>query len=216
MITSPSGRQSIALREGVVLHSYRDTRGILTIGVGHTSAAGPPTVFDGMTITAQQCDAILAADLAKFEAAVNGALRVAVSQNAFDACVSLAFNIGAPGFIGSSVVKQINAGNMQAAADDFLMWDKPPELIGRRKGERAQFLRPDGGQDQAGATWDPESPPGSIAWIQNRLNQHGAAPQLTVDGDLGPATISAIRAFQGSHGLTADGVAGPQTIAALG
>ena len=50
--------------------------------------------------------------------------------------MSLAFNIGAGGFVGSSVVRQINAGNMQAAADDFLLWDHPPELLGRRKGER--------------------------------------------------------------------------------
>jgi lysozyme len=211
MKTSATGREAIALREGRVLHTYRDTRGIPTIGVGHTSAAGPPTVVDGMVITLAQCDEILARDLETFENPVNRAIRVPISQNAFDACVSLAFNIGAPGFGGSSVVRDINAGNMQAAADAFLMWDHPPELLGRRKGERAQFLRPD-----SGSPANPESPRGSISWIQTQLNANGATPPLSVDGDLGPATIAAIRAFQASHSLTVDGVVGPLTVAALG
>ena len=211
MTTSAAGRQAISLREGVCLKAYNDTRGILTIGVGHTSAAGPPPVTEGMRITLAQCDAILAHDLRDCENAVNAAVRVPISQNAFNACVSLAFNIDAPGFRGSSVVRQINAGNMQAAADDFLMWDKPPELLGRRRGERAQFLRPDGN----GAPPDPESPTGSISWVQSQLNKNGAAPPLAVDGDLGPATLAAITAFQTAHGLAADSIAGPITLAAL-
>ncbi len=171
-----------------------------------------------MVITAAECDAILSRDLAKFEDAVNAALRTPIgqnklSQNAFDACVSLAFNIGAPGFTGSTVVRDVNDDDMQAAADAFLMWEQPPELRGRREGERAQFLRPDSGAP-AGAA-NPEAPRGSIAWVQMRLNAAGANPQLDLDGDLGPATSAAIKAFQTSHGLLADGIAGPQTLAAL-
>ena len=221
--TSALGVQAIAQREGRVLHSYRDTRGILTIGVGHTSAAGPPVVVEGMVITAAECDDILSRDLAKFEDAVNAALKTPIaqnklSQNAFDACVSLAFNIGAPGFIGSSVAREINKGDMQGAADAFLLWDHPPELIGRRKGERAQFLRPDStaAAVRPDASTNPEAPRGSIAWIQMKLNAAGANPQLDVDGDLGPATLAAIKAFQTNRGLIPDGIVGPQTLAALG
>jgi lysozyme len=216
MTTSVAGRQAIMVREGVRLNAYHDTRGILTIGVGHTTAAGPPPVYQGMTITMAECDAILAVDLGGVEAAVNRAVMVPISQNAFDACVSLGFNIGAPGFTGSSVVRQINARNMQAAADDFLMWDRPPELLGRRKGERAQFLRPDGAAPAPPPPTDPESPRGSISWIQARLNALGAAPPLAVDGDLGPATLAAIKAFQTAHNLAADGIVGPETLGALG
>ncbi|HEY3624466.1 MAG TPA: glycoside hydrolase family protein [Roseiarcus sp.] len=220
MKTSALGVQAIAQREGRVLHTYGDTRGIPTIGVGHTSAAGPPNVVEGMVITAAQCDDILARDLAKFEDAVNAALKTPIgqnklSQNAFDACASLAFNIGAPGFIGSSVARDVNNDNMQRAADAFLMWEHPPELKGRREGERAQFLRPDSGA-AAGAAINPQAPRGSIAWIQMKLNAANATPRLEVDGDLGPATLAAIKAFQANHALAPDGIAGPQTLAALG
>ena len=143
MKISPSGVRAIAQREGSRLHAYLDTRGIWTIGVGHTSAAGPPQVVPGMKISAEECNEILMRDLARFEAAVNSAVKVEIPQNAFDACVSLAFNIGARGFARSTVVRDINNGDMQAAANAFLLWDRPSDLIGRRRGEREQFLRPD-------------------------------------------------------------------------
>ena len=214
MVTSAQGRHAIALREGIRLRCYRDTRNIPTIGVGHTSAAGPPTVFDGQVITMAECDAILARDLGTVEAAVNEAIHVPISQNAFDACVSLAFNIGAPGFRGSTVVRDINANDMDGAADAFLMWDKPPELVGRRKGEQAQFLRPDSDPAPAAAAGS-EVPVGSIAWVQTQLDRFGATPVLETDGDLGPQTHAAIIQFQALHGLAADGLVGPLTMAAL-
>lgn len=49
--------------------------------------------------------------------------------------------------------------------------------------------------------------------LQRALNAHGA--KLTVDGDFGPRTESAVKAFQRSHKLTVDGKVGPQTRAAL-
>jgi lysozyme len=43
-----------------------------------------------------------------------------------------------------------------------------------------------------------------------------AGNQVAADGDFGPATDSAVRAFQAAHGLAADGIVGPATWAALG
>jgi lysozyme family protein len=52
-------------------------------------------------------------------------------------------------------------------------------------------------------------------WLQTTLNARGTTPKLVVDGIVGAATRTAVKAFQQSHGLTADGEAGPLTIAAL-
>ncbi|SDR00098.1 lysozyme [Rhizobiales bacterium GAS113] len=144
MRTSAPGRAAIEQREGLKLHAYQDSSlaRVWTIGYGHTSMAGAPHVFPGMVITQQTADETLSHDLNMWEAIVNRYIRRAATQNQFDAMVSLCHNIGGGGFAGSSVVRQFNAGNVQAAADDFLMWEHPANLVGRRVSERKQFLTP--------------------------------------------------------------------------
>jgi len=65
----------------------------------------------------------------------------------------------------------------------------------------------------------PAAPPGApldARWLQTSLNTLGATPPLIVDGILGAATRTALRAFQKSKdGLTANGVANADTVAAI-
>lgn len=133
--------------EGCRLKAYRCSAGVLTIGYGHTSAAGAPKVVEGMVITQQTADDILVHDLVKYEAAVQKALTRSPNQHQFDACVSLCFNIGPGAFAKSSVARRFNDGNVQGAADAFLFWNKAagrvlPGLEKRRADERQMFLRP--------------------------------------------------------------------------
>jgi len=58
-------------------------------------------------------------------------------------------------------------------------------------------------------------PPKDATWLQNALNTLGASPALVVDGISGPATRTAIRAYQTRKGLTVDGISGPKTLAAI-
>lgn len=141
MRMSPDGRALLIQREGFRVTAYKDSVGVWTIGVGHTSAAGPPHVIPGMTITKQQVDEILSRDLVQYENAVTSAIHVPLTQGQFDALVSLCFNIGTGGFKKSTVVRRLNEGNYRAAADAFLMWNKPPEIMSRRRSERSQFLK---------------------------------------------------------------------------
>lgn len=145
MVMSPAGRAFLTREEGERLVAYRDSVGVLTIGVGHTSAAGPPTVTPGMKITRAQSQAILTTDLSKFERYVNDVVKVPVSQNEFDALVSFTYNVGPSALKRSSVVKLLNADKRQEAADAFLSWSRAGNnktlLLNRRKRERDLFLK---------------------------------------------------------------------------
>ena len=77
--------------------------------------------------------------------AVNNAVTVPLSQNQFDALVSLAYNIGTNAFSKSTLVKKLNANDNRAAADQFDVWvnaggKRMQGLVNRRAKEKALFL----------------------------------------------------------------------------
>ncbi|MGU3363050.1 glycoside hydrolase family protein [Methylobacterium sp. M6A4_1b] len=65
---------------------------------------------------------------------------MAVSQNAFDALVSICYNIGPGAFASSTFLKRINAGDAAGAYDAILMWKKPMAIIIRQQAEAQQFV----------------------------------------------------------------------------
>lgn len=145
MQTSNNGRQFIEQYEGLRLKAYKDTTGTLTIGYGHTSAAGAPKVTAGMTITQVQADQMLTKDLTGFEQDINNLVKVPLNQNQFDALVSFQYNTGALG--KSSILKALNKGDYQGAADKLTLYDVSkgkvlPGLTKRRAAEKVMFLRP--------------------------------------------------------------------------
>ena len=171
MKTSQSGIALIIKFEGFRNKAYRDSVGIWTIGVGHTSMAGPPKVTAGMVITDDQAREILAADLAIFEASVMKVLNLSPSQNQFDAMVSLCYNIGGGNFAKSSVVRLFNLGDFEGAAKAFAMWNKAggrvlAGLTTRRAKEAALFRtpsKPSTAPPSIPATPRPEAPTSPVA-----------------------------------------------------
>lgn len=127
--------------EKLVLVGYADEGGVPTAGWGHTG----PDVAIGGVYTADQAEAWIVADTASAVAAVNHSLTAPVTQNQFDAMVVFAYNVGDNAEAHSTLVKLINAGHVQAAADEFPKWDHvrgqvSPGLLRRDLAERDLFL----------------------------------------------------------------------------
>lgn len=135
--------------EGLRLTGYIDPVGIPTIGYGHTGSE----VKVGATISEAEADQILRSDLEKFAKGVRNRITVTVSDNAFAALVSFAFNTGLGNFGSSTLLKKLNAGDAKGASKEFLRWVKGtingkkvtlPGLVRRRKAESKLFDTVDG------------------------------------------------------------------------
>ena len=144
MKTSTDGRSLIEAFEGRYLKAYRDSVGVLTIGFGHTNAAGEPRVTEGLTITAEEADQILAADLAKVEAQVLRTITKPLNQAQLDALVSFTFNLGPTNLQNSTLARRVNRGDYDVSSE-FMKWDRAggkqlPGLTRRRKAEALMWL----------------------------------------------------------------------------
>jgi GH24 family phage-related lysozyme (muramidase) len=142
------GLTIIKLFEGLELRAYQDSVGVWTIGYGHTSMAGPPEVYPGMTISEAEAEQILRTDLGVFERGVQGAITTQTTSDQFSAMVSFAFNVGVSAYRDSTLLRKHNARDFAGAADEFLRWvfaggQKLPGLERRRNAERALYLSQD-------------------------------------------------------------------------
>ena len=149
--------------EGLRLDAYKDSVGIWTIGYGTTAAAGlgiEPR--PGQRITQAEAEWYLQKGVTKFADSIFPYFNAPLNENQFGACVSLAYNIGPGAFKRSSVLRHINAGDMDKAADSFLLWNKAGGKVlrgleRRRAAERALFITP------TGKTTAPIAPTGGLA-----------------------------------------------------
>lgn len=138
----------IKAHEGLRLEAYLPTpNDRWTIGYGHTA-----TAKKGMKITPKQAEELLEQDIVWVEKVIADKVKVPLNQNQYDALGSLIYNIGATAFAKSTVLRKLNLGDYQGAADAFLMWNKQKNqstgkmqvlkgLTHRREKERALFLR---------------------------------------------------------------------------
>lgn len=110
-----------------------------TIGYGFTKDVRP-----GDVMTLQQGDDRLQYEVEHFEQGVY-AITEQANENQMAALTCLAYNIGLGNFKTSSVLKFHNLGDLPAAANAFLMWDKAnghtmTGLVRRRAAERALYV----------------------------------------------------------------------------
>jgi len=131
----------IKVSEGIRLEAYLPTpNDVWTIGYGHTKTAKP-----GMRITLAGAEALLKHDLAWVEAALKKYVKVPLTQNQYDALASFVYNLGETNFKNSTLLKMLNKGDYQGAADQLPRWDKQKGktlkgLTIRRNHERDLFL----------------------------------------------------------------------------
>lgn len=145
MSVSNKGVDLICEFEGKRLAAYDDGVGVWTIGFGTIKYPGGNRVKKGDACTLEQAKEYMRHDLIEFEHTVNSSVKVPLNQNQFDALVSLAYNIGSNAFKSSTLVKKLNTGDYQGAADQFNVWinaggKRMQGLVNRRDREKLLFL----------------------------------------------------------------------------
>lgn len=142
MRTSQDGLDLIKQFEGCYLKAYLCPANVLTIGYGHTTVAGPPTVTDKMKITKAKAEEILADDLIGCEQDVDRLVKVDLTQHQFDVLVSFVFNCGAGALSKSTLLRRINASQFDKVPSELMKWTRGggkelPGLVRRRRAEAA-------------------------------------------------------------------------------
>ena len=134
---SPAGLDLIKRSEGFRENVYTDVAGFPTIGYGHRLQPGDSFPSG---ITEEVGQAILAIDVQAAEQAVNRLVHVTLTQGQFDALVDFTFNLGAGRLASSTLLRDLNLGQYDAAAQQLLVWDhaggvKNAGLKARRQAE---------------------------------------------------------------------------------
>ena len=146
--------------EGLRLNAYPDPASggdPWTIGYGATG----PGIRRGVVWTRERAEQDLHARVLDILEILTNEVDVELSENQLAALTSWIYNVGSgryddpdtpenegSGFRGSTLLRKLNAGDFQGAADELPRWNKAsgrvnPVLVGRRDRERTLFLTPD-------------------------------------------------------------------------
>jgi GH24 family phage-related lysozyme (muramidase) len=119
-------------------------RGTLTVGYGFTKN-DIPEIREGYSIDKGTADRMLP-DLVKtkYGATVREKVKVPLNDQQYSALTSFAYNVGPTNFSNSTLLKKLNAGDYNGAADQFKVWNKAggqtmEGLNRRRAAEEALF-----------------------------------------------------------------------------
>jgi lysozyme len=140
-----SSAQNLIIRfEGFSDRAYKDTGGVWTIGYGHVIQSHEQYLMT-KTITRQEADLLLIADMQNAINCVNSYVRVPLTNNQRDALISFTFNVGCEALKGSTLLKKLNAFDYSGAAAEFDRWVYDngkviSGLVNRRSEEKRIFL----------------------------------------------------------------------------
>lgn len=121
--------------EGRVYVPYKDVGGIWTVCDGHT---GPDIVL-GKIYTDAECDVWLQKDVAKHEHGLDRCINddIEIPDHTKAAFISYTFNVGVGAACKSTLVRKVNAGDLQGGCDQLSRWvfvngKKVQGLVNRR------------------------------------------------------------------------------------
>ena len=143
MKVSSKGLELIKEFEGFSSVAYLCSAKKATIGYGNTFWEDGTPVKIGDQISKERAETLLKHVVDNFSVAVEVDIKIEVTQNQFDALVSLAYNIGLGAFKNSTLLRQLNRGNFVGASQEFLRWNKSngkPLLGLTRRREREKLL----------------------------------------------------------------------------
>ena len=123
---SQDGIDLIKQFEGVENCVYKDVAGLDTIGVGHliTAEEKAEGKFANGCATQEEIDKLLLQDLDSIQKSVRGCIKQPLTQEQYNALVSMAFNVGPSAFCSSTLVKKINIADYKAVPNEMMRWTK--------------------------------------------------------------------------------------------
>lgn len=111
--------------EGLYLSAYRCEAKVVTIGYGHTGMTHDDgSVYIGQNITRERAEELLAHDMQYFEKVVLRLVNAELNDNMFAALVSFAFNCGEGNLESSTLLRKLNEGDYDGAAEQFTRWNR--------------------------------------------------------------------------------------------
>ncbi len=202
--------------EGFYPNPYYDIVGVKTLGYGMTGKE-----IEGLSSVTESQASKMLEDLLnnKYAIPIKQDLDrrgVKLNQNQFDALVSMAYNVGYAGVLGSTLYKNICNGVRDKATitANFEMWsmaggEQVYGLLRRRREEAAMFF---GSSNSSSSETNAGGSYYNVKEVQNMLIKIGyPCGKYGADGSWGNGTKTAVEAFQKDCNLKVDGWVGNDT-----
>ena len=150
--TSSETKESIKEHEKLRLAAYDLHDGKITIGWGHAEQKQTSRYRLGQKISEKQAEILFRKDITKTEKAIKrmfaeweeAGIKIKITQNMFDAMVSMAYNMGITRFRNTKFAQHLKENNHILAAKDIKLSgisDKFPGLAPRREQEYQLFVK---------------------------------------------------------------------------
>jgi len=127
--------------EGREYTAYKDVAGVWTVCDGHTGR----DIVKGKKYTDRECDRFLWNDLQPVKKGVDGLVKIPLGEYQRAALYSFTYNVGLNAFSKSTMLKKLNAGDVEGACDEMRRWVyaggmKWKGLQNRREMERSMCI----------------------------------------------------------------------------